>query len=325
MCFILSCIVGLMPYFARGLPPELLHTVFSDLHPAESDWGTSWPKAEESRKDLSACTLVSRSWHAVAFEHLFRDVVFSFRTILNEQDKAIERDSAGGSRWVEASTRQRHFWKHLPSKTLETFLEFLERSPAIRSSIRRLQLARFPLPWSDYYGKEEWGEVDPALLAALVTSLPRLSSLHTSNISFAEPRRADHPIPVISLRNLHIDYRIIRTTVYNLLSWFGKVDKLTIGHSQLICGTPRDCPPSVSLDVRSFTISPGLNIPTLVAVSELLSQSPHISNLRRVTLIGAPLTKDPDFQQVIHRLGPQLEYIKLVLSYQCTSPVPIVA
>lgn len=95
-----------MPSMPQNLLAELFHAVFKNLRPAETEWASGWPMAQEVRESLSACSLVCRSWHPIAREHLFRGVVFSFDSDGN-QNLSTELSEEEDARWVEAPAHRR--------------------------------------------------------------------------------------------------------------------------------------------------------------------------------------------------------------------------
>lgn len=315
------------------LPLELVDMVLDNLHPADSDWDASWPMAEEVRQPLSACTLVSRSWYPFAQGHLFRDVVYSFQHPLEEGLAAWSAlCSDKPQRWVSQSDslpQEYYPINRLPLKTLQMFADFLHQSPHLKTSIRKLRLANyFPggidgKPWPWMWGNGAWGSgrTDPTLFTILLASLPRLQHFQPWNI-FMTPRLSS--TPPISVRRLRITYGYIRAdtvSVCTLLAYVGKVDELAIEEpSWAPTGVVRDrdrlvdrVPPSVSLDVRSLTISKTFDDPPLLTISELLSRSPFVRNLSRLTLDNTSLMAVNGVDTMMAALGTHLEYFKLTL------------
>lgn len=174
-----------MPSMLQNFPAELLHAVFKNLRPAETEWASGWPMAQEVRESLSACSLVCRSWHPIARDHLFRDVVFSFETDSDSiQNLSPELSEEEDARWVEAPAHRKELCWYRPLKTLRMLSDYLERSPGVRSSIRRLFLVRYPPPNNGGTLHDSWGTIDsPEVFVSLLTKLPLLSCLHTRNIS----------------------------------------------------------------------------------------------------------------------------------------------
>lgn len=315
------------------LPLELVDMVLDNLHPADSDWDASWPVAEEVRQPLSACTLVSRSWYPFARGHLFRDVVYSFQNP-PEDGPAVWSSlcSDKPQRWVshpDPHPQEYYLIDRLPLKTLQMFSDFLHQSPHLKSSIRKLRLAYYlpggtdGKPWPWMWGNGAWssGRTDPALLSSLLSSLPRLQHFQPWNI-FMTPRLSF--TPPISVPRLRITYGYIRAdtmSVCTLLTYLGKVDELAIEEpSWAPTGVMRDrdrlmdrVPSSVSLDVSSLTISKTYDDPPLLTISELLSRSPFVRNLSRLTLDNTSLMAVSGIDTMIATLGTHLEYFKLTL------------
>lgn len=131
-------------------------------------------------------------------------------------------------------------------------------------------------------------------------------------------------IPSISVRRLRITYGYIRAdtmSVCTLLTYLGKVDELAIEEPSwaptgVVCDRDRltdRVPSSVSLDVRSLTTSKTYDDPPLLTISELLSRSPFVRDLSRLTLDNTSLMAVSGIDTMIATLGTHLEYFKLTL------------
>lgn len=306
--------------------------VFTNLRPSESDWHASWPKSQEVREPLNACTLVSRSWHHPAREHLFRDVVYSFQRPPTEGEEAWPALGAQ-SRWGPCPlTTEWQRVTELPFKTLEMFADFLGKSPAIRYSIRRLRLACYPTinnnSWPSIWGYDlqKADNVDPVVLTSLVGSLPRLVQFLPWNIFLTSPFSPDTSAatPHISVPDVQVRYGVghpYSLGTCGMLTCLGNVDELVVvrpsyGH----IGIKRDkdklpdtFPASVLLDVRSLTVRSVWNDPPLHCISQLLRRSPSAHNLRKLVLDAISFEAVPGMEKMIRELGPYLEYFKVTL------------
>lgn len=206
-----------MPSMLQNFPAELLHAVFKNLRPAETEWASGWPMAQEVRESLSACSLVCRPWHPIAGEHLFRDLVFSFDTDSDSnQNLSTEPSEEEDARWVEARAHRMELCWYRPLQTLRMLSNYLERSPGVWYSIRRLFLVRYPPPNNGGTLHDSWGTVDPEVFVCLLTKLPLLSCLHTRNIFLSQYRLPDHSLPVVSVPKLHLDFRMYHTRPHYL-------------------------------------------------------------------------------------------------------------
>lgn len=327
------------------LPPELLDIVFSNLQPADSVASTnlyetdSWPKAQEIRESLSACTLVSRSWYPLAHENLFRDVVYSFQHPPDEGpvawvDSAIDADH----RWeayAGPDDCDMHRLKHLPLKTLQMFADFLQRSPVTRAAIRKLTLSCYPcvdprsdktdwpIVWRCSAGKRD--TVDPSLLASLISSLSRLESARLYDITIFEPRDPESTPLHISVAEVQIVSRFFllpARVICNFTTHLGDVGKYTVTspnwqpdrlHMLEEDTLPNNFPRRIALNTPSIDISDVHDSQALLAVSKTLQISPFVHNLRRLSVTAASLAATPGVDAVLRCCGPYLQYFKLIV------------
>lgn len=317
-----------------ALPPELLDMVFDYLHPSNEEWTASWPKAQEVRQPLSACTLVSRSWSSVAQMHLFRDVAYSFQ---------CPAEAPGTRSWPDCNDPQRRWASRpaysphsiglidrLPLKSLQMLSEFLQSSPAIRSSIHSLRLACYPGvdcgQWPHMrndVGDTE--EIEASFFISLIRSLPRLDRLQLWDI-FVVWSPTTHSIPLsISVRDVQIKFVFIAaegSALCDLLCCFGTVDRLIIHDMRRIKvdrDTFRHAPPfTMALNVRSLALRFALEPPTLLAISRLLTRSPSAQNLRTLALDHTCLDAIPEIKAIVRDIGPYLERFQLVLALPST-------
>lgn len=328
------------------LPPELLDIVFANLQPRNSTnprEAGNWPIAQEVRESLSACTLVSRSWYPLAREHLFRNVVYSFQRAPKSDDRESWGDVAP-RRWTEYLAcpalygHGESYFSHLPLKTLQMFFDFLQLSPVIRRSIRKLTLSCYPAggpsglrpAWPSKADDDD--AVDPALLASIISSLPCLESVRLYDVVVSEPRAVESSLPPISVREVHIVSRrflIPTRMVCDLTSFFGDVGKYTLTN---VCLAPMDYlpnhttlpdefPSSVALNAHSVTISHFYNDGPLRIMSHLLQKSPFVHNLRRLCITTTALAATPGITAMLESCGSYLQYLKLVISCPSTSIV----
>lgn len=315
-----------------SLPLELLDMVFTNLRPSDSDWHASWPKSQEVRKPLSACTLVSRSWHHVAREHLFRDVVYSFQRPPAEDEEAWPVWDAL-NRWGPCPLVAE--WQRvteLPFKTLEMFADFLGESPVIRSSIRRLRLACYPTinnnSWPSIWGYDlqKTDNIDPTFLTSLIGGLPRLVQFLPWNIFLTSPLspEASSATLRISVPEVQVRYGVGHPHslgTCGFLTCLGMVDELVIvrpsygyiGIKRDKDSLPETFPSSVLLEVRSLAVREVWNDPPLHCISQLLRRSPSAQNLRKLVLDSVSFETVPGIEVMIRDLGPCLEYFKLTL------------
>jgi hypothetical protein len=181
-----------------GLPPELLDDIFSRLH--IEGWEHSTGKVACGKSALNACSLVSRSWNAVAWPHLFRDILYSFRPV---PDDDVPDDN---EEYPSTNPLYANFGAGKEDARFKTFpmlFAFIQRTPLARNSIQRLRLEAWPRGASVTYLDSD--NVDAQLLVSLLVSLPRLQVLHLGNVGVTQGPSRVSPLVHPSLKRLFID------------------------------------------------------------------------------------------------------------------------
>lgn len=323
---------------AAMLLPELLDIVFENLQASESRCVSGddpdWPAVTQARKQLNACTLVSRLWYPIAHRHLFRDLVYSFQ---NPPAGGVATWSNWGTsenpRWASpplivarSPTDRRKIWRfdRLPLKTLQMFSDFFEQSPHSRSSVRSLRLVMYPRfketdwPLTMAAPPEARDMIDPALFLSFMSGLPQLEYLQTWNILVALPRTPDALIPPISVRELGVVNNFFTgdsQTVYNLMTYFGHIDRLVFYRPRWtnFATITEKSHPSIPLNVRTLDIYLAMNEISLIIIPQLLRRSSLRSNLNGLTLDNVGRWGVAGVAVLIHDLGPQLEYFNLTI------------
>lgn len=206
-----------------GLPLDLVKEFLYHLQPADV-LQRGWPDTLPTKRDLAACTLVSRTWRALAQPILFRDVFYSFME--DTSDAAHRQPGRTDGRWVGSAS----YSQWLPQKTFGMFLEFLRAAPDLAGCIRRLVLAsamRGIVPTAEAI---EAGAVPFAYFVELVQLLPSLRDLGVRELKLKIPAQLRLSAPPLSaLGELDIDNnttRLSAATAAAILACFRTVDTL---------------------------------------------------------------------------------------------------
>lgn len=183
------------------LPLELLDVIFCHLH--GNDWELSYDLAAHGKYELDSCSRVSRLWNVAARPHLFRDVVYSFRPIpfIGTPDEDGEYPRSDPKFKCFSS-------QHKPAarfKTFPMFYSFIQRSPVVQGSIRRLRLNSWPRRDDSFFDETDRVAVDAFL--GLLRLLPQLRVLHLYNFGLQPIPPTLSPILHPSLRRVLINGR----------------------------------------------------------------------------------------------------------------------
>ena len=166
--------------------------------------------------------------------------------------------------------------------------------------------------------------IDPALFLSFMSGLPQLEYLQTWNILVALPRTPDALIPPISVRELGVVNNFFTgdsQTVYNLMTYFGYIDRLTFYRPRWtnLTTITEKSHPSIPLNVRTLNTYLAMNEISLIIISQLLRRSSFRGNLNRLTLDNVGRWGVAGVAVLIRDLGPQLEYFNLNI-YAGTAP-----
>ena len=299
--------------------PELVDMVIEELSDAY-DTDNRRSSERKRKRDLRSCTLVARSWYPTSRQHLFRDLVYSF-----------QRDPGPATRaWPEVGTRRRGRWtaaegggKQTPLKTLQQLHDFLLATPAIRSSVKELELICFPEPQSSprltpalISPKDR---VDASLLFSILHQLPGVRDLVVHNFVVDQPLPAEmapprHP----SLTRLRLSGSVARKItdldVIAFLSWFSYLSELVI---DVDCEEPNEGPNragfegALHLAVDTLFLA-DTNFLADGCVLDALARSPCARSIRR--LVIEQNANQPSLQRFVNTLGPSLKDLQVVLN-----------
>ena len=306
----------------RDFPAEIVDLVFESLHPYQWDKGLDVQYHEEThgKPHLRACSLVSRSWNAVARRHLFRNVVYSFKKHpsgdLSPEDP--EHWPPHGRWSPEISVR----WK-----TFAMFCKFLRTNPSVRNYIIKLKLdayaARYLTPRNSLFDSNDF--LSSQLFIELIQSLPRLHTLLLYNVVLD-----GRPPPTLSFRP-SLDYLCVsycaefgdqvnsyrtwsdrkqpetgifilecfaRTKVLHLLDFFAEV--YTMNGAEL---------PACTIEMETLILE---DLGDTKRLAQYLMTSPRLDSLRKLTLDAKPAS---EVGQLISTVGPQLEELAYVVRF----------
>jgi hypothetical protein len=298
-------------------PPELIDVVFDALH--TEDWEESWNQPLYGKRDLHACSLVSRTWHAVAREHLFRDVVYSFQHIPRNpepENDAYARTSPNC--WYSFTDKVSARYKTFPM-----FCAFVDKSPAVQRSIRHLRLEAWP---SSVHGAfEESDKINTGLFVRLLKTLPSLTTLHLYNIVLSQDPIRNPSVTPPSLCRLFISFKselygcertwhdsTFLVKAYRLLACFSRLRELHLrGLTDGSFRAPNgQCELALaSVQARSLVIESAHS--TQGTLYHALCRSPLAQTLTSLTFTDAgALAGRSDF---VHQVGPHLQRLRYEL------------
>ena len=299
------------------LPPELLNSIFDHLHPEQ--WQCPGKEAARGKSDLHACTLVSRAWYPLSQEHLFRDVVFSFRSHLDAHEDAPEDVDMHG-RWV-----RRMGSPMSPHKTLFMFVDFLRQTPALARSIRRLALyahsstvTRTRTVGEDV-GKwvSQWqadDRVDASTFGALLQCASRVRELHLSNVVVSRPAVVYPPPYRPVLQSLHVtvgDWLPSAVDLPALLRHFGAVNDLQLKGIDFAATTNDERIPAYAIGskavVKHLTWQGRCSPPP--GFTAAISRSLDLQAIRRLVLLVAETS--PELQELVELTSPNVEELRI--------------
>lgn len=199
-----------------ALPPEIVDIILEHLCPTDPDARLHCP---QSTHDLSVCSLVNSTWHALVLRHLFRDFAFTYA---NRESEV----ASGSAQYALQPRRPRR--PLTPHRTLPMLLAFLHHHPDIAKYIRRLRLEYYVGPGDMLM----W--TDGAVLLAVLQAVPQLRDLFLYNVMIVDPPRMDQPL-CPPLRSLHLNYHdqlsyhpVADMNVGILLGCFTKVKELEL-------------------------------------------------------------------------------------------------
>lgn len=306
-----------MLYPELAIPPEILDNIFDYLHPER--WHCPGREAAKAKSDLHACTLVSRSWYPLSQEHLFRNIVFSFRTTLDDHED-IPDDVEMCGRWV-----RRMGSPMAPHKTLFMFVDFLRQCPTLARSIRRLALyAHSPIvtrtravglgvgKWVSQWRSQD--RIEASTLSALLKCTSRLQELHLSNVVLSRPAHNYPPPYRPALQCLHVtlgDWHPSSVDLPALLRHFDKVEGLQLNGIDFPAGTQNERIPAYAMGTQAavprLTWHGRCSPPS--GFTAALSRSLHLQTIRKLALLV--VEPSPELQELVELTGPQLEELRL--------------
>lgn len=176
------------------IPADVVDEVFRLLRPPRGP-ALPAPKAARVKQALHACTLVSRSWRALAQPHLFDDVSYSFMNIRG--DTGALQITGTEARWGWSSVHLQ--W--LPLKTFSAFYDFLRECPALARCVHRLStVALFPgHPYEPENGATE--AIPLFSFIGLLQLLPSLQKLSLRELKLDVPRGHRFTRPRVAIRS----------------------------------------------------------------------------------------------------------------------------
>ncbi|GJE84971.1 F-box protein [Phanerochaete sordida] len=208
-----------------NIPLDLVKEFLYHLQPVDV-LQRGWPDTVLMKKDLAACTLVSRTWRALAQPYLFRDIFYSFME--DASDPAHRQVGRADGRWIGSTS----YSQWLPQKTFSMLLDFLRQSPDLACYIRRLVLSSVVRGIVPTAAAIEAGAVAFADFTELLQLLPYLSDLGVREFKLSIPAQLQLPIPPVpSLAELDMDNNTTRlspATAAAILACFSTVDTLRL-------------------------------------------------------------------------------------------------
>lgn len=207
-----------MPDCTNLMPPHILDHILGFLKPSDSALATRL--TQNWKRDLLACSHVSKSWHRLALQHLFANYALRFEGC----DPTLEFDIQLGT--------------YSPtSRNLRRFERFIKDSPASFAAVMKhlsLTMARTIEDYNTY--------LDPTALRLmrLLNALPSLSSLRLGDVCLnsvfdTTPALFEY-LPPVALDRLYISYshRPVRPSqLLHLLGCFGVVSELHLEDFEL--------------------------------------------------------------------------------------------
>ena len=187
------------------LPPELLDAIFSHLH--TDNWEDSWDKLACGKLDLDACSRVSHSWNAAAVPHLFRDIVYSFRPVPYNTPYGRGEYSTTNPLDFSSASKSKPDARY---KTLPMFYAFVQHSPFVQNSIRRLGLENRPRR-DGFRLYDDTDCPDADVFIELLHLLPRLRVLRLHNFTVAPGPTLATPVAHPSLKSVFISSQSSRS------------------------------------------------------------------------------------------------------------------
>ena len=278
-----------------SLPVELLSPILQ---------GVCTSQPSNSKRDLIACSEVSRTWREFALDALFAEVTLGF------YDELIQD--------THDDENQTSLYIVRPSyPTLSVFRDFLISAPYIASRIHNVTLACREYEVGDEDDSEpEVHYVSHRVLLSVLAHVPRLSVLKLLNVDLVGPAGAirvaagdQHPL---CLEELHLRYRerseavgtpVCLVDITNVLNLFEQINSLFLGNVTLRLPKIRHVEVPATLSLRSlalddvddlYTITYGLRVTKVLRTLESLAadivSSVDLAALRTVLdLTGANL------------------------------------
>lgn len=297
-------------------PPELLNSIFDHLH--SEQWQCPGKEAARGKSDLHACTLVSRAWYPLSQEHLFRDIVFSFRSHLDAHKDTLEDVDMHG-RWVRRMGSPLR-----PHKTLIMFVDFLRQTPALARSIRRLSLCAHSSTvtrtrtvgedvgkWVSQWQSED--RVDASMFAALLQCASRVRELHLSNVVISRFTAVYPPPYRPVLQSLYVtvgDWLPSAVDLPALLRHFGIVHDLQLKGIDFAATANDERIPAYAIGskavVKHLTWQGRCSPPP--GFTAAISRSLDLQAIRRLVLLVAE--PSPELQELVELTCPNLEELR---------------
>ncbi|KIP04359.1 hypothetical protein PHLGIDRAFT_15250 [Phlebiopsis gigantea 11061_1 CR5-6] len=305
------------------VPTEIVDVVFGNLHsyPWEKGLDVQYHEETHGKPHLRACSLVSRSWNAVARRHLFRDIVYSFKRVPPGHSNPENLDSNHPyGKWSPAiGVRWKTFWM---------FCEFLRTNSDVRRYIIRLKLDAYAARGrARSGGLYDAGDFVPSeLFVELIQSLPRLHTLLLYNVVLV-----DRPPPTLSIRpslsRLCVSYcaevgdqiNSYRTwshrngpeTGTSIVECFAKAEVLHLldfyAEADTMDGTAG--PPECTIEMESLILE---DLADTRRLAQYLVTNPKLESLRKLTLDAKPASQ---VAQLLSTVGPQLEELTYAVRF----------
>ena len=227
--------------FLFRIPTELIDTIFEYFEEGKA------PAGYMTHPTAASCNLVCRALHAHAQKHLFKAIRCTFGT----DDDEVYEGRTPEDKLIGAKTKHERETEARRGRLVE-FADFLERHPAIATTIRTLQL-RVKCPPHTGCG---YHEVPHTCLSEpiirVLKLLPKLRELTLMNVDLSDYSEEVAPfvrkLDFLCLARDEDPFVATYESTFGPLHWFEKVKRVEIGGCWDLSFSRRSAPPQGSFE-----------------------------------------------------------------------------